>query len=120
MLQGPVQGDALLLAARASLARGETESAGDYLGTLMWKRPGEARVMETSLVYAQWLEASGKSSEGEAILDKLGALRPNDPALVKMLMERARASGDKAKAAELFQKLLDIESAAEIDTEATP
>ena len=120
MLQGPVQGDALLLAARAALARGETESAGDYLGTLMWQRPGEASPMETSLVYAQWLEASGRSSEGAAILDKLGASRPNDPALVKLLMERARAAGDKAKAAELFQKLMDIESATEEGTESTP
>ena len=110
MLQGPLQGDALLLSARAALAQGETERAGEHLGVLMWKRPGEASPMDTSLAYAQWLEATGKAGEAENVLDKLQSLRPNDPSLVKQLMERARAAGDKAKAAELFQKLLDLES----------
>ena len=67
--------------------------------------------METSLAYAQWLEVSGNAAEGAEVIEKLSSLRPNDPALVKQLMDRARASGDKAKAAELFQKLLDLESA---------
>ena len=57
--------------------------------------------MDTSLAYAQWLEATGKAGEAENVLDKLQSLRPNDPSLVKQLMERARAAGDKAKAAEL-------------------
>ena len=120
MLQGPLQGDALLLSARAALAQGQTERAGEHLGVLMWKRPGEASPMDTSLAYAQWLEASGKGREAEKVLDKLQSLRPNDPSLVKQLMERARAAGDKAKAAELFQKLLDLESGSPSGDDTTP
>ena len=120
LIQGPLQGDALLLSARAALAQGDTARAGEHLGVLMWKRPGEASLMDTSLVYAQWLEASGKADEAERVLDKLQSLRPNDPSLVKQLMERARASGDKAKAAELFQKLLDLESGTSDADDNTP
>ena len=103
-----------------SLAQGQTERAGEHLGVLMWKRPGEASPMDTSLAYAQWLEASGKGGEAEKVLDKLQSLRPNDPSLVKQLMERARAAGDKAKAAELFQKLLDLESGSPSGDDTTP
>jgi len=115
LIQGPIQGDALLLSARAALARGETDKAGQHLGALMWKRPGEADVMQTSLTFAQWLEAQGNKDEASRVFEALGRLRPNDPQLVKTQMERARAAGDKAKAAELFQKLLDLESAGEGD-----